>query len=226
MTMSDETISREPIPVLPQRVPVEMPELPAYLVITTAEQFKATADLTRSRILGIIQNEPATAKQIAERLGIAPGAAGHHLQVLEAAGLAQVVARRQVRGTIAKYYTRTARLFSYDVSPDITGGIDASVDILGSALRELNESLAEGLDDKTVEASFPHARLSAERAQVYAQRLTTLLEDLLREPQDPDGMLYGVCSAMFVAPGYLQARPATTPRGKAVETPANEGGAK
>src|SRR5262249_59022252 len=79
----------EGMPTLPESVPVTMPELPPRLVITTAEQFKAIADPTRSRILGIIQSQPATAKQIADRLGIAPGGAGHHLQVLEVAGLAQ-----------------------------------------------------------------------------------------------------------------------------------------
>src|SRR5262249_33712180 len=133
----------EALPTLAESVPVTMPELPPRLVITTAEQFKAIADRTRSRILGIIQSQPATAKQIAERLGIAPGAAGHHLQVLEAAGLAQIVAKRQVRGTVAKYYTRTARIFAYDTSPEVTGGHSASVGIMTSALHELAETIAE-----------------------------------------------------------------------------------
>ena len=50
------------IPVLPGNVPVTMPELPAQIVINTAQQFKAVSDPIRSRILGIIQNQPATAK--------------------------------------------------------------------------------------------------------------------------------------------------------------------
>ena len=94
------------IEVLPEDVPVTMPELPPQLVINTLQQFKAISDPIRSRILGIIQNQPATARQIADRLGASPGAIGHHLHVLEAAGLAQVVARRIMRGIIANYYTR------------------------------------------------------------------------------------------------------------------------
>src|SRR5436189_4403627 len=87
----------ELIEILPEDVPVTMPELPPQLVINTLQQFKAISDPIRSRILGIIQNQPATARQIADRLGASPGAIGHHLHVLEAAGLAQVVARRIMR---------------------------------------------------------------------------------------------------------------------------------
>jgi len=83
-------------------LPVTMPELPQSVSITSLQQFKAISDRTRSRILGIIQNQPATAKQIAGRLCASPGAIGHHLHVLEAAGLAKVVARRLVRGIVRK----------------------------------------------------------------------------------------------------------------------------
>src|SRR5581483_9732984 len=118
--------------------------------------------------LGIIQNQPATAKQIADRLHIAPGAAGHHLQVLEAAGLAQIVAKRLVRGIVAKYYARTARIFTYQMSPDVTGGASPTMDIVTSAVRELAESEAEGFEEcEHGHISFPHARLSPERAAVY-----------------------------------------------------------
>ena len=75
------------IPVLPEHVPVTMPELPTQLVVNTGQQFKAISDPIRSRILGIIQNQPATAKQIADRLGASPGAIGHHLHVLGYGGL-------------------------------------------------------------------------------------------------------------------------------------------
>src|SRR5213080_3609936 len=135
------------IPVLPGNVPVTMPELPVQIVINTAQQFKAVSDPIRSRILGIIQNQPATAKQIADRLGATPGAIGHHLHVLEEAGLAQVVARRLVRGIVARYYTRTARLFQFDLPPEITGPHSVPLDLLTRGRDELAEVLAAGTDD-------------------------------------------------------------------------------
>jgi DNA-binding transcriptional ArsR family regulator len=190
--------------ILSEDVPVEMPELPPRFMVTTLEQFRAITDPTRSRILGIIQNQPATAKQIANRLGKPPGTIGYHLQNLEEAGLAQVVARRLVRGIVAKYYTRTARIFTFDLPRDITGDLSPSLDIMTVARNELAEALeAEGKDAVDC-VGFPHARLSPERVRAYQERLDAVIEDLIREPADPSGHIYGLCTALFKSPPYLQ----------------------
>ncbi len=194
----------EAIPVLAGDVPVTMPELPIRFTVTTAQQFKAISDPTRSRILGIIQNQPATAKQIADRLGATPGAIGHHLHVLEAAGLAKIIARRLVRGIVANYYTRTARIFTYDFPDEIAGGGSGSLEIMSKARDELVEML-ESDPHQTI--SFPHVRLLPERAQAYFERIEALVEDLLHEPSDPNGQVYGVLVTMFKAPAYIQGSP-------------------
>ena len=123
-------VELDAIEILPEDVPVSMPELPSRLVINTVQQFKAISDPIRSRILGIIQNQPATAKQIADWLGASPGAIGHHLHVLEAAGLAQVIARRITRGIVANYYTRTARIFTYELPPEVAGNASIGLEIM------------------------------------------------------------------------------------------------
>src|SRR5579871_4723756 len=169
------------IPVLPEDVPVTMPELPARVSITTFEQFKAISEPVRTRILGIIQNQPATAKQLADRLGATPGAIGHHLRVLEEAGLAKVVARRLVRGIVASYYTRTARIFTYELPEDVKGGVSSALDIMDTARNELVETQASIKEDPYQCISFPHVRLSSERAHQYIERLDALLDDLLHE---------------------------------------------
>ena len=192
------------IPVLPEDVPVVMPELPIGFSITTAQQLKAFNDPTRSRILGIIQNQPATAKQIADRLGATPGAIGHHLHVLEAAGLAKVVARRLVRGIVANYYTRTARIFNYNLPHEVAGSASLGLEIMTKARDELAEALTTIEDDPFQTDGFPHIRLSPERAQVYSERLQALIEDVLHETPNPDGEVYGIVVAMFKAPAYMQ----------------------
>ena len=192
------------IPVLPEDVPVTMPELPARAFVTTFEQFKAVSEPVRSRILGIIQNQPATAKQLADRLGATPGAIGHHLHVLEEAGLAQIVARRLVRGIVANYYTRTARIFTYDLPRDVKGNVNASLEILDKARDEWAEALTTVKEDPYRCDSFPHVRLSPERARHYSERLEALLDDLLREQPDPDGKVYGILMSMFMSPPYMQ----------------------
>ncbi len=204
--------NKETEEVLAEDVPVIMPEIPARLTVNTVQQLKALGDATRSRILGIIQLQPATAKQIADKLGIAPGTIGHHLQVLEAAGLAQIVARRLVHGIVAKYYTRTARIFVYDFPLEVGDKATTVLDMHTKARDELVETLSEEINNKQDTAfpdkycanAFPHARLSAARAEEYSKRISAIIDELIQEPLNPDGQVYGFYSAMFVAPSYLQ----------------------
>ncbi len=194
--------------VLPEDVPVTMPELPPKLLVNTAQQFKAIGDPLRWRILSIIQNQPATAKQIAQRLKASHGTIGHHLQVLEEAGLARVAARRLVHGIVAKYYTRTARIFVFDLPDEIAGDTSISLQIMADARDEYAETLATMRGEDTfLGSSFPHARLSPERVKVYKERLDALVEDFLREVPDPDGQIYGLLISMFKSPAYMQGSP-------------------
>lgn len=203
--MSASSLEDKEEDVLPEGVPVDMPELPARLVVNTEQQFKALAEPMRWQILRIIQDRPATAKQVAGLLKIAPGTAGHHLQVLEATGLARIVARRLlVHGIVAKYYTRSARLFVFDYPAEVKGTTSVSLDILAGIRDEMMETLAAGEDDYALDVGFPHMRLSPEQAQVYSARLQALLDDFLNETPDPAGEVYGLGFAYFKAPPYVQ----------------------
>lgn len=216
MTHEFEILTRteilEDIPVLPDGVPVVMPQLPPRLVVNTAQQFKAISDPVRTKILGIVQNQPATAKQIADLLQATPGAIGHHLRVLEEAGLVQVVARRSVRGIIANYYTRTARLFSYELPPDVMGDAPLWHRFVEQFRGELLDATTGGEGDMN-QLAFPHARLSQDKVRHYAARLEALLDDLLAEPPAPDGEVFGLFFAMFKAPEYLQGPNPSPPAG-------------
>ncbi|HET8630080.1 MAG TPA: winged helix-turn-helix domain-containing protein [Thermomicrobiales bacterium] len=197
-------------PLLPAGVPVVMPDLPLRLAVTEERQMAAIGDPTRSRILGVIQHQPATAKQIADRLRLAPGTVGHHLRVLEEAGLAQVVARRLVRGIVARYYTRTARIFDFHLPHEVEREISPSLEILDTARNELADALVVNESEDLSTAGFPHARLSPERARAYLEHMQRLLDDFVAEPVDPDGRVYGLCGAFFESPAYMQVA-ATSP---------------
>jgi DNA-binding transcriptional ArsR family regulator len=197
-------------PLLPAGVPVPMPPLPPSMRISTARQLRAVSEPTRSRILGVIQNQPATAKQLADRLGVAPGTVGHHLRVLEAAGLAQVVARRMVRGIIARYYTRTARIFDFDLPPEVQGDGSVSVSFLTQARDELAEALAAGGPpdlEISAKSGLPHAPLTPERARYFSERLSALMDEMMAEPVVEGSLLYGMSVALYLAPPYLQVAP-------------------
>lgn len=194
---------------LPEDVPVPMPELPLRLVINTVQQFKAVSEPIRSRILGIIQNRPATAKQIADQLGATPGAIGHHLHVLEDAGLAQVVARRIIRGIIANYYTRTARIFDFEFPPDVRGERSTTCDFVTELRNEISETLAEKGESAVYSSSFPRVRLSPERIEAYRKRLADLIDEFIAEKPDPHGQVYSLFTTLFLAPQYLQGEPSS-----------------
>jgi DNA-binding transcriptional ArsR family regulator len=192
-------------PVLPEGVPVQMPELPVHHAISTMQQFKAISNTTRSKILSIVQHQPATAKQIATRLGATPGAIGHHMKVLEEAGLVQIVARRLTRGIVANYYTRVARIFDFDFAPE-TWGMQGTLDIFNT-FREQYIDAKDDVDEKDEainHMAFPHARLSREKAEGYARRLEQIVEDFLAEPASAKGDVYGIFVSLFKSPAYMQ----------------------
>jgi DNA-binding transcriptional ArsR family regulator len=158
------------------------------------------------RILNIIRHQPATAKQLADRLGATPGAIGHHLHVLEAAGLVQVVALRVTRGIIARYYTRAARIFMYDPPLEYVEAGSVSLKFLSDARNELADATLDFKEETSLYCGFPHARMSRERAENYAERLRAIAEELFMEPDDPDGDVYGLSVALFRSPAWLSSK--------------------
>jgi DNA-binding transcriptional ArsR family regulator len=191
--------------ILPESITVEMPALPPWLRVTTEQQFKALGDPLRARILQIVQFRPATAKQIASELGSSPGAIGHHLQVLERAGLVQVVARRLINNlTVAKYYTRTAAIFVLDFPRTMTGDTPAELILLDQARDELVAALPLLKEGALLDAWYPHKRLAPERMRVYHQRIEQLVQDFLREAPDPEGHVYSLFITTFRSARYVQ----------------------
>lgn len=200
-----ETASQDDLPLLPDDVPVTMPDLPPRLTVATEQQFKAISDMVRSRILGVIQHQPLTAKQIAQRLQATPGAIGHHLHVLEEAGLVKIVARRLTRGIVASYYTRSARIFDYDLPSDIRGFLSINLDIFSRVQAEVMDSIVSYEEEDLARSdAFPHTRLAPEKAMEYQRRFIALINELIEEKPDPHGVVYGVFFSIFKAPPYLQ----------------------
>jgi DNA-binding transcriptional ArsR family regulator len=185
-----------------------MPDLPPSLTLRSAKQYKALGDPLRVRILELIQHQPRTAKQLAGLLERPPGTIGHQLRVLEAAGLAQVVARRLVKGIVAKYYARTAHIFLVETPQELSAErppgdvrLQRARDELAESLAALGDEVYFGYEDSP---EFFHVRLSPERARIYRDRLSALTTDLLHETPDPEGTVFAVSVAFFVAPPSLQ----------------------
>ena len=77
------------------------------------EQLRALADELRGRIVSLLREHAWSTQQLAGELGLPKGTVGHHLKVLERAGLIRVVHTRKVRAMTEKFYGRVARLFLF-----------------------------------------------------------------------------------------------------------------
>lgn len=79
------------------------------------EQLRALADELRGRIVSLLRERAWSTQQLARELGVPKGTVGHHLKVLEGAGLIRVVRTRQVRAVTEKFYGRVAKVFLFEI---------------------------------------------------------------------------------------------------------------
>ena len=177
---------------------IQLPE-PDYdavdvLVVREAEQLRALGDDLRAKIVVLLRERAASTTELADKLGLPKGTVGHHVKVLEKAGLIRVVRTRKVRALTERYYGRTARLFLFKSSDDADG--EGVRDVAAASLRTAAEEmlpLAEG--DRTTFAVL-RGRLTDADARRFQRRLEKLSEDVAAA-DDPEGEPYGVALALF-----------------------------
>ncbi len=154
---------------------------------------RALADASRARIVGRLRERAASTTELAQALAAPKGTVGHHLKVLERAGLVRVVRTRKVRALTEKYYGRVARLFilkSDESAPDdLRGGAITAV-MLRHAAEEL---LVNGTDDT---AAMFNVRLTDEDRRRFEGRLNRLVADLQRA-DDASGDGHVLAYALF-----------------------------
>ena len=121
-------------------------ELEETMPVTGADQFRALFEDTRLRIADLLLERAATVTELAAALHRPKGTIGHHVSVLEEAGLIRVVRTRKVRAIEAKYYGRTAR--TYLLTPEVNVDIYATPDyFLSSAATEYAKAAVNQPED-------------------------------------------------------------------------------
>ncbi|MEX2133687.1 MAG: winged helix-turn-helix domain-containing protein [Acidimicrobiia bacterium] len=167
-------------------------ELEETLEVDSVEMFKAVFDETRMQITDLLTERAATTSEIADTLGKPKGTIGHHVQVLEEAGLIHVVRTKKVRAIEAKYYGRVARTFlltskvkhsDVDISPDY---------FLTSAAADYANAAHTHEDEIPMMSALRYARIPEERAREWVLRLGELTQEFvadLREGETTYGML-------------------------------------
>lgn len=125
---------------------------------------------TRTDIMMMLAERPATTAQLAAALGKPRGTVGHHLKALEEGGLIAIVATRKVRALTEKYYGRLARTY---VFPKIDEGGEGDHNFLAEAMRDLRFPQ----EHEASMITLRHARIADERAAEFAEKMLAIAED-------------------------------------------------
>lgn len=149
------------------------------LLVADPKQLKAMADPLRTQLIQLLRDRARSTQEISEEIGVPKGTIGHHLKVLEDAGLIRVVRTRKVRAVTEKFYGRTARLFLYQAEdPEDARAISANT--LHQAASEVGRA--------AVHTGFGlvRSRLTRKEIERFEKRAQKLLDDF-RLADKPDG---------------------------------------
>ena len=173
-------------------------ELDEILEVRRPDQFRAVGDPTRQRIISLLSERAATTSQLAEALGQPKGSVGHHIKVLEEAGLIRVVRTRQVRAITEKYYGRTARLFDFRQGEgEITR--EPALQLLRQVMNEYVAPESEESEGWAADVlTLRHARIPASRAEEFSRRVMEMADEFTDLQTVPGERVYGLLAGVFL----------------------------
>ena len=170
-------------------------EAEEVFVVDTPERLRALAHELRGRIVVLLRERAASTSELAEALGVPKGTVGHHVKVLERAGLIRVVATRRVRAVTERFYGRVGRLFlisSHDATAEWKDATFAAM-MLRHGAEEIPRTAP---DPDLMTAGLAHARLRPADARRLIKRLDKLFVDF-RAAENPAGVPFGFAAAMY-----------------------------
>ncbi|MBA2742598.1 MAG: helix-turn-helix transcriptional regulator [Actinobacteria bacterium] len=149
----------------------------------------------------LLRERAASTTELATALCMPKGTVGHHVKVLERAGLIRVVGTRRIRAVTEKYYGRVARLFvlKTDDAADAVGEGALAAVMLRQAAEEL---LPAEVDPVRITAGLSHVRLRPADARRLGLRLNRLFASF-QAADDPDGEPHALAAALYPAPSAL-----------------------
>jgi len=150
------------------------------LLVADPAMLRAMADPFRTQLIQLLRDKARSTQEISEQLGIPKGTVGHHLKVLEAAGLIRVVRTRKVRAVTEKFYGRTARLFLYQTEDPADGRAISAVTLRQAANEVDLAPLVAGF-------GLVRARLSEKEIDRFERRVKKLMDDF-RGADKPGGL--------------------------------------
>ncbi len=162
--------------------------------LSSPEEHRALFEDTRMQIVSALSERAATTSELSHLLDRPKGTIGHHLKVLEAAGLVRVVRRKRVRALEAKYYGRTARVFLYGREGAGARVPEQVIDLAAAELAQVPHD-----HDGVLNANIRHVRVPAARAEEFSDRLNALLQEFADSPRGGT-TTYALAFALYPSP--------------------------
>jgi DNA-binding transcriptional ArsR family regulator len=172
---------------------------PVFMV-EDLETLRILTDPLRMEILQILDPEPQSINQVAEKLGLSASRLYYHFKILEEHGLISVVQTRMVNNIVEKFYWLTAEDIDFDKSlfefSSETGQENVErlvLSYLESTRMDMMRSI-QARRTKLVNGAKPiprdmiivssKKRIKDETYQVFIQRLKDLLEEFSTLPEE------------------------------------------
>src|SRR5437868_3421617 len=168
-------------------------DLAERLALTEPAQVKAISHPLRTTILGLLHERAATVSELAVALERPKSTVAHHVKVLGAAGLVQVVRTRRVRAIEERFYGRTARMFYVGVEQSAEGGdMPRDFNDFEVAARESSDAYRDG----KLWGFIRHARISEAEASEFWERMAKLVAEFDQLPRSGETM-YGFAVGVY-----------------------------
>ena len=173
--------------------PVPDYDLDERMELTSADQVRAIGHPLRTTILGLLHERAASVTEMATAVGRPRSTVAHHVNVLQRAGLVQVVRTRRVRAIDERYYGRTARMFYVAAEPSPAGEeMPGDFNDFEVAARESATAFEHG----KLWGFIRHARISEDQASRFWDRMAELVDEFDRMPRSGE-TVYGFAIGIY-----------------------------
>jgi DNA-binding transcriptional ArsR family regulator len=168
-------------------------ELDDRLVVTAPAQLRAMADPLRATILDLLLERAATVAELAAAVQRPKSTVAHHVNVLVEASMLRVVRTRRVRAIDERYYGRTARVFYVGV---VNRPGEDPTTVHANALSVAAAESVPAHEADQLRSILRHARIPAERAAEYWQRMDEVVREFSQLPRAGDAV-YGFAAGLY-----------------------------
>ncbi|WP_413288064.1 helix-turn-helix domain-containing protein [Bdellovibrio sp. HCB337] len=162
-------------------------------LLTTDNQRKAFLHPLRSKILGMLAQQPLTITKVAQELKVHPANLTHHFRKLQDAGLIVVHEERDIGKVIERYYVAVARAF--EIQQEANG---ANAKVLSFLKNDLAASIPniKTDDSEKVLGLIQRARLDEDTFNEFAKELQALVKKFAEKSKD-EGDTYALNLSLY-----------------------------